>query len=86
MGFAQPQATQISADNRGALILTEDPSFHARSKHIDVQYHFTRERVEAGDITFKYVRSEDNLADIFTKPLDTKPFQRLRRLLGITVQ
>ena len=86
MGLAQPQATSISADNRGALVLTEDPSFHARSKHIDVQYHFTRERVEAGDVTFKYVRSGDNLADIFTKPLNTKPFQRLRRSLGITEQ
>jgi hypothetical protein len=86
LGFTQLAPTQISIDNRGALVLTEDPSFHARSKHIDVQYHYTRERVEAGDTTFTYVRSEDNLADIFTKPLDTKPFKRLRRWLGLIPQ
>jgi hypothetical protein len=54
MDLAQPRATLISVDNHGALALTEDPYFHARSKHIDVQYHFTCERVEAGNVTVAF--------------------------------
>jgi hypothetical protein len=51
-GFRQQKATNIRCDNQGALILTADPSFHSRAKHIDVQYHFSRDHVERGSLTF----------------------------------
>lgn len=75
--------TQIDCDNQGTIVLTEDPSFHARTKHFDVQYHYTCERVDTGDITFKYIPSAENIADAFTKNLDVKAFQKFRGRMGL---
>jgi hypothetical protein len=59
----------IYSDNQGALRLTENPEFHARSKHIDIQYHYTRELVEDGVVSVKYVPTTEMAADCLTKPL-----------------
>ena len=56
-------------DNNSALKLTRNPEFHSRSKHIDVKYHFIREKVEEGVINTQRVDTADNLADVFTKAL-----------------
>jgi hypothetical protein len=69
IGLAQRDPTLILADNQGAIILSEDQANHERTKAIDVKYHYTRERVLNGDTRFRYVRSCDNVADIFTKAL-----------------
>jgi hypothetical protein len=83
IGFTQPKASLIAADNQGAIVLSEDQANHQRSKHIDVRYHFIRERTENGEVIFKYVKSCDNIADIFTKPLPYVTFARLRKRLGV---
>jgi hypothetical protein len=83
VGHTQRGATDIRCDNQGALILTADPSFHSRAKHIDVQYHFSRDRVESGELTFTYVHTSENMADIFTKSLAEPLFKRFRTMLGI---
>jgi hypothetical protein len=83
LNFTQSQATPIRIDNRGARALTEDPSFHARSKHIDVQYHYSRERVELGEIIFEDVPTKDNVADAFTKSLPFPLFSIFREQMGI---
>jgi kynurenine formamidase len=59
----------VNVDNQGAIQLAKNPVFHKRSKHIDIKYHFIRSELELGTINVKYVASEDNLADIFTKPV-----------------
>jgi hypothetical protein len=79
----QKKATVLHCDNQGALILTADPSFHSRAKHIDVQYHFSRDRVERGELQFLYVHTSENMADIFTKPLPEPLFKKFRTMLGI---
>jgi hypothetical protein len=73
----------ISCDNQGAIALAKDNKFHGRTKHIDLRYHFIREAVEDGKINVKYVPTDDNVSDIFTKPLPRPKFQRFVELLGL---
>ncbi|WVZ93210.1 hypothetical protein U9M48_039208 [Paspalum notatum var. saurae] len=60
--------------------LTKNPVLHSRTKHIDVRFHFLRDHYEKGDIVLVHVASENQLADIFTKPLEFGAFVRLRVL------
>jgi hypothetical protein len=73
----------ISCDNQGAIALAKDNKFHGRTKHIDLRYHFIREAVEDGKINVKYVPTDDNVSDIFTKPLPRPKFQHFVELLGL---
>ena len=63
------QATRILGDNQSALRLTTNPEFHAKSKHIDIQYHYIRELLEDGAIEVDYVQTCEMVADCLTKPL-----------------
>jgi hypothetical protein len=56
---------------------------YGRSKHIDVKYHFLRDLAKDEVINLIFCRSEDQVADIFTKPLKTPLFHKLRELLGV---
>jgi hypothetical protein len=64
-------------DNQACIYLSKNPGDFAKSKHIDTKYHFVRVQVEAGTIVLSKVDTKDNLADIFTKPLDKQQFQKL---------
>jgi len=57
--------------------------FHARTKHIEVHYHFIREKVLAGEIHLIYVSIKDQVADIFTKVLGAQKHRRFRNRLGV---
>ena len=57
--------------------------FHARTKHIEVHYHFIRERALAGDIDLAYVGTDEQVADIFTKALGAEKLHGFRTMLGI---
>ena len=77
-------ATRIYSDNQGALRLTGNPEFHARSKHIDVQYHYVRELKEAGAIDVEYVPTGKMAADCLTKPLKRQKFTENLEMVGPT--
>ncbi|KAM3294017.1 hypothetical protein ACQJBY_037111 [Aegilops geniculata] len=70
-------------DNIGATYLSSNPVFHARTKHIEVDYHFVRERVAQKLLSIKFISSKDQLADIFTKPLPQSQFVGCRRNLNL---
>ncbi|WVZ63926.1 hypothetical protein U9M48_013517 [Paspalum notatum var. saurae] len=63
--------------------LTKNPVLHSRTKHIDVRFYFLRDHYEKGDIDLVHVVSKNQLADIFTKPLEFGAFVRLRGELGV---
>jgi hypothetical protein len=73
----------ILCDNESAIRMADNPVEHSRTKHIDIRYHFLRDHQQRGDIEIAYVRTKEQLADIFTKPLDEKTFTKLRNELNI---
>ncbi|KAK3006483.1 hypothetical protein RJ639_016084 [Escallonia herrerae] len=73
----------IHCDNESAIKLAENPVFHARTKHIEVQHHFVREKVLGQEITLEKVRIGDQVADIFTKALTKEKFEMFRDALGV---
>ena len=75
--------TVLYEDNQGAISVANNPIIHARTKHIDIRYHFVREKVEDGTIQLKYCPTDEMIADILTKPLPTQRFVKLRELMGV---
>ncbi|MCO5593291.1 hypothetical protein L7F22_047299 [Adiantum nelumboides] len=73
----------IYCDNISSIQLAQNPVFHARTKHIEVCYHFIRERVLDDDIDLDYVGTEDQAANFFTKALGTEKLRRFRGMLGL---
>ncbi|KAL5540945.1 hypothetical protein UlMin_044921 [Ulmus minor] len=86
LSMTQEDPTQICVDNKSAIALAKNPVFHDRSKHIDIRYHYIRECIARKDVQVEYVKSQDQIADIFTKPLKFEDFARLRNLLGLIKQ
>jgi hypothetical protein len=76
--------TPIFADNQGAIALASNHQYHARSRHIHVRYHFTRQAVDSGICKFIYVPTTKQAADGFTKPLGKIAFARFRTMIGQT--
>ncbi|MCO5600836.1 hypothetical protein L7F22_054951 [Adiantum nelumboides] len=73
----------VYIDSQSALVVTRNPIFHARTKHIEVHYHYVRERLLAGEISFAYVPTLDNLADLLTKALFREKLEAFCRALGL---
>ena len=70
LDFGRPETTiRILADNQGAIKLIRNPISSVRSKHIDVMYHFVRERAENKEVSFEYIPSDKMIADVLTKPV-----------------
>ena len=76
-------AVIIHCDNQGAIALAKNPESHARSKHIDIQWHYQRERIEDGSVEFRYIPTEEQIADGLTKALTREKFLIFRRALGL---
>ena len=75
--------TRVMCDSISATFLTANPCHHDRSKHIAVDYHFVRERVADGDFVVRYVPTQFQLVDIFTKGLSSKLFDFFRDNLSV---
>ena len=72
-------AVNVYEDNERAIQLATNKHSSRRTKHIDVKYHLVRDACDAGKVRVVYVRSEDQHADLLTKPLDVKRFHRHRK-------
>jgi len=73
----------LKCDNKSAICLSKNSVLHSRSKHIDVRHHFLRDHVEKKTITLDYIPTEEQIADILTKPLELDSYSRIRRTMGI---
>ena len=73
----------LFCDNESAIKIAHNPVQHSKTKHIQIRHHFLRDHVLKGDISIEHVKTEEQLADIFTKPLDEKRFSKLRCELNI---
>jgi hypothetical protein len=73
----------LMCDSSSAICLAHNLIFHERAKHIKVRHHFLRDHVEKGGIEIKFIDTERQLADIFTKPLDSSHFASLRGELDV---
>ena len=73
----------IFCDNTSAIAISNNPVQHSRTKHIDIRYHFIREQIMNGTVEIQYVPTADQIANIFTKPLDESTFTKLVSELGM---
>jgi histone deacetylase 1/2 len=73
----------IYCDNISSILLANNSVYHAKTKHIEVHYHFSREKVLAKEIDLIHVSTEDQIADIFTKALGTYKLKKFRKMLGV---
>ena len=65
----------IKCDNTSAINLSKNPIQHSRTKHIEIRHHFIRDHVQNEDILLEFIPTENQLADIFTKPLTLDKFE-----------
>jgi len=79
----KPRVVTLYVDNTSAIALMKNPVFHGRSKHIDTKYHFIRECVERGQTVVKRISTNDQKADILTKPMAAGKFEVMRHLIGV---
>ncbi|XP_020672785.1 uncharacterized protein LOC110092535 [Dendrobium catenatum] len=79
----QPNPTVIHCDNTSAIAIAKNPVFHARTKHIEIDYHFIRQQISSGEINLAHIPSKDQVADILTKPFSISRFHDLRHKLTI---
>ena len=79
----QSGSTRIDCDNKSVIKLTHKPIYHARSKHIELQYQFIQENIESNEIDLVFCNTKDNMDGIFTKPLGKLKFEVFRSKLGV---
>lgn len=83
LGIPLSSPPTIWCDNIGATYLSANPVFHSRTKHIEIDFHFVRDKVAQRGLRVQYVPTKDQIADILTKGLSHPRFSTLRDKLNI---
>ena len=83
LGFEQSEPITLRIDSTGAASLAKNRMISQQTKHIDIKYHYIRDIIESNQLILEHVASEDNVADIFTKPLSALKFIQFREQMGI---
>jgi hypothetical protein len=83
IGIQAPKAGKLWCDNLGAKYLSSNPVFHTRTKHIEVDYHFVRERVMRNLLQIDFVPTGDQVADGFTKPITVRQLENFKYNLNL---
>ena len=83
LGIKSPPVARLWCDNIGTTYLSANPVFYARTKHVEVDYHFVRERVAQGLLDIRLISTNDQVTDGFTKSLTTQKLQKFRHNLNL---
>ena len=83
LGVFKQRTAILWCDNLGATYLTANPVFHARTKHIEIDFHFVRERIASDVLDVRFILTNDQLADVFTKPATRQMLERFRSNLNL---
>jgi hypothetical protein len=83
-GFELTQPTSLYCDNKSSIRITKEPCERKRTKHLDIKFLFMRQAIKEGKVALSYVPSNENLADLFTKPLVGHSFSDKTKLLLYT--
>jgi hypothetical protein len=78
LGFSQDEATPLHEDNEACVQLAKNPVYRERSKHIEVRYHYIRDQVEHDRVVMVPIKTDINIADVFTKALGKVKFTLFR--------
>ena len=75
----------VFCDNTNAINLSKNPVQHSKSKHIEIQYNFIRDLVEEKTVYLEFITTDNQKANIFTKPLDGPKFETLCKTIGVGI-
>jgi hypothetical protein len=79
----EKKAMKIRCDSQSTIFLAKNPTYHSKTKHIDVQYHFMRDMVERNKVLLEKVDTLENITDSLTKSVSVVKFSWCREAMGI---